>query len=123
MCARVLLRDLARQALELLMVEHLVIDHAKNEFLGRAAAEAVNDIFHGAHGDVLTSVQCFVDEGSAFHLVRDVPLFLETAQHGADGGILHRSRRGKRFSAGLRRSRAVAPDVIHHTLFHLSQIL
>lgn len=56
-----------------------VVDHAEEELFGGAAAEAVDDAFNGADGDVLASVRSAVDEGAAFDLVGEVAFFFQAA--------------------------------------------
>src|ERR1700728_2971340 len=69
--------DLARQLLELLAVDHVAVHQADDEFFGRAAAEAVDDAFHGADGDVLPVFGRAVDEGAALDFVANECLLLE----------------------------------------------
>ena len=61
-------------------VENSVIDHTDDELLGGAAAEAVNDVFDGAHGDILAGFRGAIDEGAAADFVGDVAFFFQAAQ-------------------------------------------
>src|ERR1700733_15485801 len=79
------LGDLSRQLLELMAVDHVVVHQADDEFFGRAAAEAVDNAFHGADGDVLPVFGRAVDECAAVDFMANETLLLEPTQDRADG--------------------------------------
>src|SRR5215469_18018321 len=93
--------DLAGEPLELFAIEHGAIDHAEDELLGRAAAEAVDYVFRGADRNVLAPFSGAIDEGAASNFVHHVALLLEAAKHGSNGGLLHGARGCQRLAAVL----------------------
>ena len=119
---RLALGDLLRQALELAAVEHGVVHHTDDQLFGGAAAETINDVFHGAHRDILARLGGAIDVGAAADFVRDVALYFQAAQHGADGRFLHRPAGGERFAAGFGGNRAVRPDVVHDHLLDFTKV-
>ena len=52
--------DLARQALQLLAIEHGIVDHAEHQLFGRAAAEAVDNALYCPHRDVSSAMRSTV---------------------------------------------------------------
>ncbi len=91
--------------------------------LGGTSAEAVDDALDGADSDILAGVGGLVDEGAALRLVREVALFFEAAQNGADGGVLHGAGGGQGFAAGFGGGGAAGPEVVHDGLFDFAQVL
>src|SRR5271170_7073691 len=120
---RFLLRHLSRQNFQLLPVQHLVIHHSQNQRLRRSPAKPVNNILHRPHRNVLPALRSTVNESPPLNGVRHVTFLLNPPQHGANGGLLHRTHASQRLAASLRSARPARPHVIHHQLFQLAQIL
>ena len=78
-------RDFAGESFQLFAAQDGAIHHAENEFLGRPAAEAVNDALYGADGNALPRVGSPVNKRPALRLVREIALFFQPAQDRADG--------------------------------------
>lgn len=115
--------DATGEAFQLFAAEHGVVDHAEQELLGGAAAEAVDNGFYGADGDALAGIGGAINKGAAVEHVGEISLFLETAEDRANGRVLHGAGGGEGLAAGFGRGWSVGPDVVHDSLFDFSQIL
>src|SRR5258708_1888107 len=80
--------DLRRQALEFVFVEHVRVHHADEQSFHRAAAKTVNDTLHGSACYRAAILRGAIEIGALLHGVREVALFLQTAQDSTYGGFL-----------------------------------
>src|SRR5690242_18634556 len=75
-------RDALGQTLQFAFVHDVVVDHAKEQGLDRAAAETLDDLTDGLGGDVLRRIAAAVDVGAAVDGVVHVALLLEALEDG-----------------------------------------
>src|SRR5579872_2285358 len=100
---------------------NLVLHHADQKLLDRAAAETVDNLADGARRHVVRPLRAFVNVGSAFGAMRDVALFLEAPEDGADRGVFQRALRRQSFANLLGGGGAMRPEEVHDKVLQLTQ--
>jgi hypothetical protein len=102
------------------LVEDFGVDHAYEQRLDRAVAEAIDDVLDGASGDELPAFGGAIVEGAILDGVRDVAFFFEAAKHGANRGVLERP---VELVANLLGGEvAVLPDEANDGVFELAKL-
>src|SRR5690606_31644068 len=78
----------SRDSDQLPRLDHRRIDQRLQRTLYGAVAEAVENALQRIGGGAIGSFLRAVQEGTSFDGMRDVSLFFQPPQHGADGGVL-----------------------------------
>src|SRR5579864_4992457 len=90
--------NLPGETFQFVAIDDFVLHHADQKLLDRPATETIDDLPDRARGYVVRPLRAFVNERSAFGAMRDVALFLEPPQNGADRSILQRVFRRQSFA-------------------------
>ena len=114
-------RDPLRQTLQFALVHDVVVDHAEQQLLDRAAAEALDDLTDGFRGHVLRRVDAAINIGAALDAVAHVAFLLQPLEDRAGGRLLQGLASGKVRPDTLGRGCPAAPDHFHHEVFELAQ--
>jgi hypothetical protein len=109
------------QALAVLRTQDLGFDHAADQLLHGALAEAVDDLADGSGGEAAGGLDRAVDVDPAVGLMLKVALFLETAEQGADGGLFEGSGAGDDLMDGFYGAELGIPDGAHDVVFKLGE--
>src|SRR5271157_196783 len=114
-------RDPLRQPLQFLLVHHVVVHHAHQELLHRAAAEPLDDLPHRLGRHVLRPIQSGVNVGPAVHAVRHVAFLFQAGENRAGRRLLHRMPLRQLFADLLGRGRPAPPYRLHDEVFQRAQ--
>ena len=109
--------DLAGEALQLTLREDFVVDHADEELFDGASAQAIDNLAHGAGGDLLGRVDAAIDIAAAVDTAAQIALFFEARQDGSRGGFFHGMTLGKRGANVFAGGGAALPHHGHHQVF------
>jgi hypothetical protein len=102
-------------------LDHLVVDHADQEFLDGPPAEAVDQLLYRLHGDAAPAIDGPVVERPPPYFVADVAFLFDVFENGADGRLFEHPHAGHGFAAHIGRAFGMGPNVVHEGFFEGAQ--
>jgi hypothetical protein len=105
------------QLVEILLIQDFRFHHATDQFFHRTAAEAVDDVSHGARREASSRLDRMIYIRAALLFVTQVALLFETAKDRAGAGFFKVAGARDFFVDGLDRRRAEPPNYLHDLVF------